>query len=168
MVKYQKKNISKKTSNTKEKRISRRKENKIFNNQKRTNLRNNRISRTKRQKRSISHKSNESIKTFSSESSDEKINPILLPDEILSIAKAKSGNLCDLNILEKAITIYDIDDDIIYKYLDKCGKINKDNMKYIYTLSYQNRKDIIDKYEIKNYIFTKQSKLIFFDLLNFW
>ena len=167
MVKYQKKNISKKTSNTKERRISRRKENKIFNNQKRTNLRNNRISRTKRQKRSISHKSNESIKTFSSESSDEKINPILLPDEILSIAKTKSGNLCDLNILEKAITIYDIDDDIIYKYLDKCGKINKDNMKYIYTLSYQNRKDIIDKYEIKNYIFTKQSKLIFFDFVKF-
>ena len=126
MVKYQNKNITKKQSTIQKKISPRRNVKKNFNNKKRSHKRNNRISQTEKQKRSISVRSKESIKTFSSESSDEKMKPILLPDEILSIAKENLDGVYSLKNLENAINIYDIDDDLIYNYLDKCGKINKD------------------------------------------
>ena len=63
--------------------------------------------------------------------------------------------------------IYDVNDTINYNYLKNCGKICPENYKYIYTLSLNNRKKIISQYKINKEIFTKSSKIIFHELVNF-
>ena len=63
--------------------------------------------------------------------------------------------------------IYDVNDTINYNYLKNCGKICPENYKYIYTLSLNNRKKIISQYKINKEIFTKSSKIIFQELVNF-
>ena len=67
----------------------------------------------------------------------------------------------------KAIKIYDIDNDINYQYLDCLKKITKRHYKYIYTLSYDNRRKKIEKHKIKIKIFSKSSKILLKDLVDF-
>ena len=58
----------------------------------------------------------------------------MLPSQLLNKAKRIIKNPT-LKNLQKAIKIYDIDDSINFQYLDKCGKIDKNNFKFVYTLS---------------------------------
>ena len=81
----------------------------------------------------------------------------MLPSQLLNKAKRIIKNPT-LKNLQKAIKIYDIDDSINFQYLDKCGKIDKNNFKFVYTLSFENRKKIIEKYKLKNKILKKKSK----------
>ena len=69
--------------------------------------------------------------------------------------------------LLKAIKIYDIDDSINFNYLRKCGKIDKNNFKYIYTLSHENRQKILKKYKLSKESLEKESKILFFEFVNF-
>ena len=83
----------------------------------------------------------------------------MLPSQLLNKAKRIIKNPT-LKNLQKAIKIYDIDDSINFQYLDKCGKIDKNNFKFVYTLSFENRKKIIEKYKLKNKILKKKSKIL--------
>ena len=64
------------------------------------------------------------------------------------------------------MTIYDVNDTINYNYLKNCGKISPKNY-IINILSLNNRKKIISQYKINKEIFTKSSKIIFHELVNF-
>ena len=167
MAKTQKRKDIKQQEVIKKKKSSKRNARKGFNNGEKTKNRKEEILQIKRQRRSISQKSKESNMTYSSENSDQNIYQILLPNEILSTVKKKLGKDYSLNRLDRAIKTYDIDDNIVYNYSDKCGKINANNMKYIYVLNCQNKKKIIKKYKIKNKIFCKSSKLYFYDFIQF-
>ena len=90
----------------------------------------------------------------------------MLPSQLLNKAKRIIKNPT-LKNLQKAIKIYDIDDSINFQYLDKCGKIDKNNFKFVYTLSFENRKKIIEKYKLKNKILKKKSKILFLEFVNF-
>jgi len=92
---------------------------------------------------------------------------ILLPEELLSLAESKLDNELSISSLKKAIEIYDINDKINYIYLSKCGKINSQNYKLIYTLTYVHRKNIIKKYNIEDKIFGKSPKILFYEFINF-
>lgn len=92
---------------------------------------------------------------------------VLLPEELLLKAEKISEDKTSLLNLGKAIEIYDINDDINYNYLNLFGKITEENYKYIYTLSYANRKKIIKQYNIGKKIFNKSSKIIFYEFVNF-
>ena len=109
------------------------------------------------------------IKTTYSTFNDKKeLKEILLPEELLKIAKSKLDDALSISCLEEAIKIYDINDYINFNYLSKCNSIENKNIKYVYTLSYDNRKKIIKKYNLdKQYIFEYRSKQIFIDLLKF-
>ena len=48
-----------------------------------------------------------------------------------------------------------------------CGEITPQNYKYIYTLSLENRKNILKHYNITNKLLKKSSIEIFYDLVNF-
>jgi len=89
---------------------------------------------------------------------------VLLPEELLLKAEKISGDKTSLLNLGKAIEIYDINDDINYNYLNLFGKITEENYKYIYTLSFANRKKIIKQYNIGKKIFNKSSKIFFMNL----
>ena len=167
MGKYQKKKSSLKKEVIKEIRKTKRNVRKELRNKGKTNKRKGKFSLLKGKKRSLSHKSHESNLTYSSEIIEGKKYPILLPNEILSGVKDKLGNNCENKNLYKAINKHDVDEDIVYNYLDKCDKIDSENMKYLYTLSYKNRKKIIDKHKIKNNIFNKTSKMLFFEFIQF-
>ena len=167
MGKYQKKKSNLKREKIKKKRKSKRNLRKELRNKVKTNKRKGKIFHMKGQRRSLSHKNYESNITYSSEITEGKKYQILLPNEILSAVKDKLGNNCEIKNLYRAIKNYDVDEDIVYNYLDKCVKIDSENMKYLYTLSYKNRKKIIKKYKIKNNIFNKTSKLLFFEFMRF-
>ena len=109
------------------------------------------------------------IKTTYSTFNDKKeLKEILLPEELLKIAKSKLDDTLSILCLEEALKIYDINDYINFNYLSKCNSIENKNIKYVYTLSYDNRKKIIKKYNLdKQYIFEYRSKQIFIDLLKF-
>ena len=80
----------------------------------------------------------------------------MLPKDLLK----KAQELAKIDIT-KAIEIYDIDDDINYNYLFKCKTIDTFNEKYIYTLSFENRNKIVNKFNIKRKRYEKKSKEIF-------
>ena len=130
-------------------------------NKKQRNTINSKISK-RRRRRNIAKRvikvisessSNQSSLTLSN-NSEKKV--VLLPKDLLKKAQA----LAKTNIT-KAIKIYDIDDAINYNYLIKCGKIDKYNEKYIYTLSFKNRTAIVTKFNIKRKRYEKKSKEIF-------
>ena len=104
-----------------------------------------------------------SIITVSSENSEVK-RVIKLPSELLSLVQNKFKKNMNLEALSELIKIYDINDDINYEYLMKCNKINDSDIKYIYTLSFKNRTNVITKHKIKMLIFKRQSKLFFYEL----
>ena len=107
-----------------------------------------------------------SIITVSSENSEVK-RVIKLPSELLSLVQNKFKKNMNLEALSELIKIYDINDDINYEYLMKCNKINDSDIKYIYTLSFKNRTNVITKHKIKMLIFKRQSKLFFYELIQF-
>ena len=107
-----------------------------------------------------------SIITVSSENSEVK-RVIKLPSELLSLVQNKFKKNMNLEALSELIKIYDINDDINYEYLMKCNKINDSDIKYIYTLSFKNRINVITKHKIKMLIFKRKSKLIFYELIQF-
>ena len=107
-----------------------------------------------------------SVVTVSSENSEVK-RVIKLPSELLSLVQNKFKKNMNLEALSELIKIYDINDDINYEYLMKCNKINDSDIKYIYTLSFKNRTNVITKHKIKMLIFKRQSKLIFYELIQF-
>jgi len=91
---------------------------------------------------------------------------VLLPTELLKIAKRLCTKITLLN-LQNAIKIYDIDDKINYSYLYLCQKMQRKDFKYIYTLSFENRKKIMKRHNLNVPILKKKSKIIFFNLVNF-
>ncbi len=101
------------------------------------------------------------------EDSRSKKNKVILPEDLLNKAKNKISDKPNNSQFLESMQIYDIDDDINFRYLINCGKITKDNYKYIYTLSYDNRKKIIKKYNKNCKIFAESSKILFFKLVNF-
>ena len=92
---------------------------------------------------------------------------IVLPRELLEIAKSKIDKKSSITSLKKAMKIYDIDDNINYEYLCKYKKISTVNFKYLYTLSYKNRKKILKKYNIKGKNLTQRAKITLYQLVNF-
>ena len=92
---------------------------------------------------------------------------VLLPNELLEEARKILGTKISPPNFLKAIKIYDINNEINFKYLNSLKKITKKNYKYIYTLSFDNRQKIIIKHKIKRKIFEKSSKLIFRELVDF-
>ena len=105
------------------------------------------------------------IMTISSENSVKCV--IKLPNELLSLVQNKFKKNMNSEDLRELIKIYDINDDINYEYLMKSNKIDNSDIKYIYTLSYKNRKNVIQKHKIKILIFERESKLIFYQLIQF-
>ena len=92
--------------------------------------------------------------------SKRKGNKIYLPSELLSLAISKIDRKFSLSNLQEAIKIYDINEEINFEYLSKCGKIDKNNFKYIYTLSFEKRKTLMGKYNsIDGKIFGQESKI---------
>ena len=85
----------------------------------------------------------------------------------MELAKSKIDRKSSLKSLKEAIKIYDIDNTINYKFLNSYKNINSRNFKYIYTLSYQNRKRIIEKYKLKQTYLIQSSQIILFDLINY-
>lgn len=133
--------------------------------EKRNKRRSKRIAEMKRKQKSSSLKSKKS-----SESSSENSNQqILLPNEILATVDSGNKNIEDLSLneLKKIIKIYDVNDNINYNYLSKCKKICEKDKKYIYTLSFKNRKKIIKKHNIDKKIFALESKQILFNFIKF-
>ena len=116
---------------------------------------------------SVLKKRKNSYSASSSDYFESNKRKVLLPDELLEEAKKIIGTKSSPDIFLKAIKIYDIDNDINYEYLDCLKKITKRHYKYIYTLSYDNRRKIIDKHKIKIKIFSKSSKLLLKDLVDF-
>ena len=101
-----------------------------------------------------------------SKNSKNKKQVVLLPADLLKKAKNMIKEK-SLKELVKAMKVYDIDNYINYNYLKMCGEITPQNYKYIYTLSLDNRKDILKLYNIKNKLLKKSSIEIFYDLVNF-
>lgn len=95
-----------------------------------------------------------------------KKKKVLLPEYLLTKARKISQNKT-LDNLEKAINIYDIDDELNFCYLKKVGKIDDKNYKYVYTLSFDNRKKIMKQYSLNEKVLTKKSKMIFNEFVNF-
>jgi hypothetical protein len=91
---------------------------------------------------------------------------ILLPEQLLKKAKSISKNPTFAN-LQKAIKIYDIDDEINFLYLQQFKKLDSKNYKYIYTLCYENRKKIIKKHNLKKKTLKVESKILFYEFINF-
>ena len=102
----------------------------------------------------------------SSEICEIKMKIIIFPKQLLELAKSKIDRKSSLKSLKEAIKIYDIDNTINYKFLNSYKNINSRNFKYIYTLSYQNRKRIIEKYKLKQTYLIQSSQIILFDLIN--
>ena len=67
------------------------------------------------------------------EDSRSKKNKVILPEDLLNKAKNKISDKPNNSQFLESIEIYDIDDDINFRYLINCGKITKDNYKYIYS-----------------------------------
>jgi len=107
-----------------------------------------------------------SIKVFAPNNDENIKKRVLLPKQLLKIAKSLCTQITLLN-LQKAIKIYDIDDKMNYLYLSLCKKIQRKDFKYIYTLSFQNRKKILNQHKIKSPILNKKSNIIFLQLVNF-
>ena len=124
----------------------------------------NKISKNLNEKINISKKSK--VILFLLYNFIQKKRKILLPYELLKKAKIICHNPTLTN-LQKAIKIYDINDQINFEYLQKCGKINTINYKYIYTLSYENRQKIIRKYNLDKKILKIESKKLFSEFVNF-
>ena len=103
----------------------------------------------------------------SSEICEIKMKIIIFPKQLLELAKSKIDRKSSLKSLKEAIKIYDIDNTINYKFLNSYKNINSRNFKYIYTLSYQNRKRIIEKYKLKQTYLIQSSQIILFDLINY-
>ena len=95
-----------------------------------------------------------------------KKKKVLLPEYLLKKAQKISQDKT-LDNLEKAIKIYDIDDELNFCYLKNVGKIDDKNYKYVYTLSFDNRKKIMEQYRLKAKVLTKESKMIFNEFVNF-
>ena len=122
--------------------------------------------KTKREARkNVGNKRNPVKKIY--QVSKNKKNKVILPKDLLNMAKNKIPNKPTTSDFLESMKIYDIDDDINFRYLKSCGKITHENFKYIYTLSYNNRKKIIKQYDKNRKIFAKSSKVLFFELVNF-
>ena len=114
-------------------------------------LRHNAKRTTKNRKKSSSGKNTielNSIMTVSSENSEVK-RVIKLPSELLSFIQNKFIKNMNSEALSELIKIYDINDDINYAYLMKCNKIDDSDIKYIYTLSFKNRINVMQKHQKK-------------------
>ena len=103
----------------------------------------------------------------SSDGDDEGNKRILLPKQLLLEAKSKISKNLSISSLRNAMKIYDIDEKINYNFLDKCKKISYRGYKYLYTLNCEDRKKIIKKHKIDQYMLRKSSKIIFFELIKF-
>ena len=103
----------------------------------------------------------------SSDGDDEGNKRILLPKQLLLEAKSKISKNLSISSLRNAMKIYDIDEKINYNFLDKCKKISYRGYKYLYTLNCEDRKKIINKHKIDQYMLRKSSKIIFFELIKF-
>lgn len=101
-----------------------------------------------------------------SKNSKNKKQVVLLPVDLLKKAKDMIKEK-SLNEIVKAMKVYDIDNYINYLYLKMCSGITPENYKYIYTLSLENRRKIMELYNIRNNILKKSSIEIFYDLVNF-
>ena len=134
-------------------------------------IRKKKIKKQKASKIRKIQKKNQKRKKFSSaylpEASGKIIKKIVLPRKLLELAKSKIDENSSLKSLKQAIQIYDIDDEINYNFLNSYKNINRRNFKYLYTLSFDNRKKIIKKYKMKQKILTQSSKIILFNLTNF-
>ena len=91
---------------------------------------------------------------------------ILIPAQLLEKAKSKLTTKKLDNIIE-AMKYYDIDDDINFEYFKKIDKINNKNYKYLYTLSYSKRIQILKKFNNKDDILVKSSKTTLHELISF-
>ena len=94
---------------------------------------------------------------------------VLLPDELLEKAKNIIGKNKKKSIyfFKKALKIYDINDQINFRYLRKFKRLSKGNYKYIYTLSLNNRKKIVARFKkSKANIFAHPSKQLFYEFVN--
>ena len=105
--------------------------------------------------------------SLSLENKKNKINKIYLPQELLLKAQTIIKDNNSITSLIKAIRIYDIDENINYSFLNECQKITSENYKYIYTLNINQRKKILSKFKINQYIFNKSSKIILSELIEF-
>ena len=108
-----------------------------------------------------------SIVILSSENSEIETNTINLPKKLLLKAQDIIKNNNSITSLRKAIKIYDIDETINYTFLDKCKKITSGNYKYIYTLNFSQRKNIVSKFGINQGVLEKSSKILFSELIEF-
>jgi hypothetical protein len=91
---------------------------------------------------------------------------ILIPAQLLGIAKSKLKTKKLSNLIE-AMKYYDIDDDINFEYFNQIDKINSKNYKYLYTLSYGKRIIILKKFYWKDDILEKSSKTTLHELISF-
>ena len=126
---------------------------------------NTKISKRRRARniaRKVASKSSSNQSSFTLSNNYQEKKAVLLPKDLLEKAQA----LIETDIT-KAIEIYDIDDNINYNYLIKCGKIDKSNEKYIYTLSFKNRKKIVNKFNIQRKIYKKKSKEFFKEFVQY-
>ena len=167
MSKIRRKKTSRKVSKLKIKKNTKREARKRYGHQGRYTQKKYNFSRNTRKKYSNFIKRKESSNPFSLYSSENIKSKVLLPQELLVKAKKILGIKPSVSKLIEAMTIYDVNDTINYNYLKNSGKISPENYKYIYTLSLNNRKKIISQYKINKEIFTKSSKIIFHELVNF-
>ena len=116
--------------------------------------------KTERKAQEQHPKKREISSSHSSEISEIKNRIIIFPKQLLKLAKSKIDKKSSLKSLKEAIKIYDIDNTINYKFLNCYKNINSRNIKYIYTLSYQNRKKILKKYKLKQKYLIQSSKII--------
>ena len=125
------------------------------------------VSRTRIKAQKKFQKKRKISSPHSSEICEIKMKIIIFPKQLLELAKSKIDRKSSLKSLKEAIKIYDIDNTINYKFLNSYKNINSRNFKYIYTLSYQNRKRIIEKYKLKQTYLIQSSQIILFDLINY-
>ena len=130
-------------------------------------LRHNAKRTTKIRKQSSPGKNIIELNSIMTSDNSEVKRAIKLPSELLTFIQNKFIKNMNSEALSELIKIYDINDDINYAYLMKCNKIDDSDIKYIYTLSFKNRINVIRKHQIKMPILERQSKLIFYELIQF-
>lgn len=92
---------------------------------------------------------------------------VLLPKELLEKAKNILREKESGYLFKKGLKIYDINDEINYRYLRQLKMLSKGDYKYIYTLSFDNRKTIPTLFKIdKVAIFAHSSKQLFYEFVN--
>ena len=164
-----KKSMTKKTSSNKKsiKTVRKKKAEKIKASRTGRKSEKKKVSRTRIKAQKKFPKKRKISSPHSSEICEIKMKIIIFPKQLLELAKSKIDRKSSLKSLKEAIKIYDIDNTINYKFLNSYKNINSRNFKYIYTLSYQNRKRIIEKYKLKQTYLIQSSQIILFDLINY-